>query len=282
MNIEGVVRELPLFEPPIDPMLLVRAAAAGTDLNSVLNDISAPVPLYRFNTILGKTLELANELRALGSALLAALEKRDAEQIANLRATHETELLSLVKQLKLQQVDEARTAEEALQKGREVTQLRHDFYSSIPQRIAEETNQLAKLKISQDVQAESQSVEGTASDIATYSPDINTGVILDTGAPPKLTLSATIGRGNVIAYYQAKSREKAFEASGYTYHANESSILAGWLRRADDWKLQADLALKELAQIDKQIAGAQIRIDIAQRDLDNTTRQARCRTWCCT
>ncbi len=29
MNIEGVVRQLPLFEPPIDPALLVKAAAAG-------------------------------------------------------------------------------------------------------------------------------------------------------------------------------------------------------------------------------------------------------------
>src|SRR6185369_930380 len=39
MNIEGVVRQLPLFEPPIDPALLVRAAAAGIDLGSVLNDV---------------------------------------------------------------------------------------------------------------------------------------------------------------------------------------------------------------------------------------------------
>ena len=36
MNIEGVVRQLPLFEPPIDPALLVKVAAAGIDLSSVL------------------------------------------------------------------------------------------------------------------------------------------------------------------------------------------------------------------------------------------------------
>ena len=45
MNIEGVVRQLPLFEPPIDPALLVKAAAQGIDLSSVLNDLSAPLPL---------------------------------------------------------------------------------------------------------------------------------------------------------------------------------------------------------------------------------------------
>ncbi len=48
MNIEGVERTLPTFEPEIDPGLLVRAAAAGVDLSSVLNDMNAPVPPYRF------------------------------------------------------------------------------------------------------------------------------------------------------------------------------------------------------------------------------------------
>jgi hypothetical protein len=41
MNIEGVIRELPLFEPPIDPALLVKAAAARLDLSCVLTDTQA-------------------------------------------------------------------------------------------------------------------------------------------------------------------------------------------------------------------------------------------------
>src|SRR5215470_20453215 len=44
MNIEATVRQLPLFAPPIDPALLVRAAAQGVDLSSVLSDINAPLP----------------------------------------------------------------------------------------------------------------------------------------------------------------------------------------------------------------------------------------------
>jgi hypothetical protein len=40
-DISGRVRQLPLFEPPIDPALLVRATAAGVDLDSVLNDTPA-------------------------------------------------------------------------------------------------------------------------------------------------------------------------------------------------------------------------------------------------
>src|SRR6266496_3858308 len=43
MDIAGVERSLPMFEPKIDPGLLVRAAAAGVDIASALNDINAPV-----------------------------------------------------------------------------------------------------------------------------------------------------------------------------------------------------------------------------------------------
>jgi hypothetical protein len=71
MNLDGVERSLPLFEPPIDPALLVKAAAAGLDIAAVLSDIEAPLPLYRFNVMLPKALELCAEVRALGSALLS-------------------------------------------------------------------------------------------------------------------------------------------------------------------------------------------------------------------
>src|SRR5262249_16419740 len=54
MNIEGVVRQLPLFAPPIDPALLVQAVAMGIDISSVLNDISTPAPHYRFTFMLQK------------------------------------------------------------------------------------------------------------------------------------------------------------------------------------------------------------------------------------
>ena len=66
MNIEGVVRQLPLFEPPIDPALLVKAAAAGIDLSSVLNDLSAPTPYFRFRIVVQKAIEFCNEVKMLG------------------------------------------------------------------------------------------------------------------------------------------------------------------------------------------------------------------------
>jgi hypothetical protein len=45
-NIEGIDLQLPIFEPPIDPALLVRAAAAGIDIGTPISDSLAGVPRY--------------------------------------------------------------------------------------------------------------------------------------------------------------------------------------------------------------------------------------------
>ena len=82
MNLAGVERTLPIYEPPIDPALLVKAAAAGIDLSSALNDINAAAPQYRCGVMMPKATELCNDLKPLGGALLSALEKRDAEALA--------------------------------------------------------------------------------------------------------------------------------------------------------------------------------------------------------
>src|SRR5262249_3674476 len=93
MNIEGVVRQLALFEPPIDPGALVKAVAGGIDISSAIADLNAPLPLYRFNVLLQKANEVCNDVKALGGALLAALEKKDAEALALLRQSEEIRLL---------------------------------------------------------------------------------------------------------------------------------------------------------------------------------------------
>src|SRR5262249_3158583 len=120
-----------LFEPPIDPALLVRAAAAGIDLNSVLNDLYAPLPRYRFNVMVQKATELCAEVKALGAAFLSAWEKRDAEELATLRARQETSMLELVSLVKQQQYDEAVESRNGLEKSREVAVARYLHYQKL-------------------------------------------------------------------------------------------------------------------------------------------------------
>jgi hypothetical protein len=106
-DINGVLRQLPLFEPPIEPGLLVQAAAQGLSLSSVLNDLNSPMPNYRFEYLLQKALELCTEVKALGNAFLSTKEKGDAEAMARLRAKHESSIQNLVMEVKKQQLDEA-------------------------------------------------------------------------------------------------------------------------------------------------------------------------------
>src|SRR5678816_3940484 len=91
MNIEGVVRQLPLFEPPIDPALLVQAVAAGVDLRTAIHDIAAATPHYRFSGVRAKAMDLAGGVTSLGAGLLAALEKRDGGALARMRSRNEIE-----------------------------------------------------------------------------------------------------------------------------------------------------------------------------------------------
>ena len=79
MNIEGVVRQLPLFEPPIDPALLVRAAAAGVDLGSVLDDVARAARRTTASaTLAQKATELCGEVR--GARRGAAGRAREARR----------------------------------------------------------------------------------------------------------------------------------------------------------------------------------------------------------
>src|SRR5205807_1938069 len=89
LNLQGIFQRLPLFDPPIDPALLVRAAAAGLDVSAIVSGLNQPLPLVRFQVLIAKASELCQEVKSLGANLLLAMEKRDNEAIALLRAKHE-------------------------------------------------------------------------------------------------------------------------------------------------------------------------------------------------
>ncbi len=50
--------------------------------------------------------------------------------------------------------------------------------------------------------------------------------------------------------------------------AAKSAKMASYIRREQDWTLQANLAAKEIIQLDKQITSADIRIQVAEKELE--------------
>src|SRR5260370_14901449 len=249
MNIEGVVRQLPPFEPPIDPALLVRAAAAGVDVASVLSDVSVGTPPYRFTFMLQKALELCGEVRGLGANLLSALEKRDGEALAALRSTHETGLLQAVRQVREQQLAEARAGREALELSRRIVQARFDYYDTIAFLNPMEAEHLKLLGGTLALQSVQSGVDLFGNLIALV-PNTRPG------APP--ILGTTFGGDNLAQAVRAFSSYLGSMISILGTTGSLAGTMGGHARRADEWRLQRDLAAKELKQLDKQLVGAQI------------------------
>lgn len=139
MDINGVVRPLPLYEPRIDPALLVKALAAGLDIGSVVSGLNQPVGPVRALPLIQKALELCNEVRALGTALLAALEKGDAEHLALMRQRQEIQIQQLSQEVRFLQWKAAQQATTAALAGREAVVARADYYKrllGLPDRVS--------------------------------------------------------------------------------------------------------------------------------------------------
>jgi hypothetical protein len=297
MNIAGVVRQLPLFEPPIDPALLVQAAAAGVDLGSVLSDVNSALPLYRFTYTLQKASEICSEVKSLGASLLSVLEKADAETLAAMRAGHETQLFTLIKAVKQQQFDEALASADALQKSREAALGRYNYYqlllgqtqdtpdfgASIPltavsndlassdsagfKLLKTESSELDLMGSASDHQAQASDSDFLASVLQLF-PNFSFPI-----GPPLSGFSATAGGSNIGPAPSAIAHKHRSLSTQDTHNATVSSRLGGYARREQEWTNQRNNAAREIMQIDKQIAAAKIRADIAQGEITNQQTQ---------
>lgn len=131
MNIEGIVRQPALFDPPIDPGALVKAVAAGLDIAGIVNNINQPVSTLRGVLLLQKAQELCNEVKTLAASALTAIEKSEAEHLATLRQAHETRVAQLVREVRFQQWKEAEAATETLLLSRATVWERYRHYKRI-------------------------------------------------------------------------------------------------------------------------------------------------------
>jgi len=128
LNIQGIFRQLPLFEPPIDPALLARAVAAGLDVGAVISGLNQPLPLVRFQFLVQKALEICQEVKAMGNNLLSAMEKEDGEALAILRAKHERAIMKMVEHIKYAQWQETIKSYEGLLKSLALAVQRYIYY----------------------------------------------------------------------------------------------------------------------------------------------------------
>lgn len=268
-NIEGVERMLALFAPPIDPGAVIGAFAGGGSLSDATAALNAPLPMYRFQVILQKANELCNDLKALGGALLSALEKKDGEEMARLRQGQEMDILKSVRSQKQLQVNEAWKNEESLTSSRLAIQERVNHYLAINKIYPEEALSLEKMVKSQQYQELGQSQQVLAAKLAIL-PDFEFGISGFGGSP---TANVKFGSSNFVQAVKASGEGYSFFSSILNNDSIQAAKSGENKRRSEEWKFQENLATRELAQIDKQIDAARIRLQIAEKELANHNLQ---------
>ncbi len=297
-NIDGVFRDLPLYDPPIDPLLLIRARAAGLDIDSVLGTLYAPLPNYRFSFTLQKAIELSAELKALGSALLMALEKQDAEALTLLRSTNEIALLKMVRDTRQKQIDEANANIDALQKSADAILQRFGQYQKLLGKPAitkdraglPVVEQSSSLVVATDASGDGSGLglirkevdqfnwSATANTYTMIANEVHVlegilGIIPNIWGGDSLVAGQTFGGSNLASAAGAIGKAIEMLAADANYHASQLGILGGYERRQDEWVYQSKLALGEFTQIQQQIVAAQIRMAIAESELNNHETQ---------
>lgn len=260
-NIDGIERELALFDPPIDPALLVKAAAAGLSLAEAMADINATLPSYRFNVMSQKATELTQEVKSLGAQLLSALEKKDAEYIALLRSSQELTVMDLVTEVREQQVQDAVAQVNGMQQQQKMTTQRRDYYKKL---VDGGLNAGETLHLGSVANAIGLTItQGATAVLAAFTkliPDVMVG---------PLSMGAQYGGRNIGGSGKSSADVLGIASNLNSHIGQMASIKAGYTRRKEDWEQQLKTAEVELKQVEYQIIGAQIRQAVAEMELRN-------------
>lgn len=265
LNIAGIRRSLPLFEPPIDPAMLVRASAAGVDIGTAVDGLTLEVPHHRFSVMLNKALTVAATARALGQSLLSALEKQDAEGMALLRAGHELTLLKATTTVREQQLAEAEASLEAAQRQKVTTKARLKHYEKLVEKkwTPLEVGAATAAGVAAVLEAVQAGIQTTSSIVAVF-PNITAGSAI---------VAATTGGEPISDGVEKAGKALGVVAASVRGAAAFLATAAQYQRREQEWKFQVAQAELEIEQIDRQIAAARHRKKAATQELANHALQ---------
>lgn len=269
MNIEGVVQEVSLFEAPIDPGLLVKAAAAGMTIAEAMSQMSLSQPYYRFKSVVQKAIEFTSDVKSLGEKLLSAIEKRDAETLSLLRNTHEINIQQASLSVRKYQIEEAKASMASINESINTAEFRRNYYYN--QKFMNNSE-----KQSQDLMEKAKKLHNTVaagcalSALFSAIPSFMVGIAGAMGSPVG---DASYGGENLKGSYDSIMNGLSSLAGIMEREASRLNVQASYERRRDDWRLQSKLAGKEILQLQKQLSAAEIRLSINEKELDNLKLQ---------
>lgn len=223
MNLAGIVRTLALFDPPIDPGMLVKAAAAGIDIGSIVSGLNQPIGPVRCLTLIQKSLELCGEVRNLGGTLLSAHEKGDAEHLATIRQRHEIMIQTMSQEVRFLQWKSAQESTKSLLTARATALERLRYYQRLLG-LPEDPNAPEKLTLNGRDLTEENFDEQYSALVGTYDKTIGRQKF------PQLTIAGGSSPG----------QQSGASGKGNMYlNANEDAELNNHLPTARDTRLAA-------------------------------------------
>ena len=253
LNIDGVEQKLSLFEPPVEPMQLVRQIASGAGIGQALASLQTAIPYYRFEVMIGKAKEVVQTVIQIGQSLLAALDKKDAEQLSLLQNKNQQDILSLTSVSRQEQLEETDQNINALVESMQNADDRLNHYKNLLDKgwSGNETAQIKLLASSAIPQIAALELKGV-SIISYLLPNIfglaNGGMKFGDAANQGASMAES--GANILSTY-----------------AGIAGTVAGFNRRKEDWKLQETLAQDDVTQIRYQIEAAKCQKKIAKQEI---------------
>lgn len=231
-----------------------------------------PPSPYRFQFLLQRAVDTANEVRTFGAGLLAAFEKGDAEFLAAMRAGHERQMLNLTEEIRRTEFREADWQVQALQKTKQAAQARRQYYADLIANglIPKEQAYQNLTGVSMTTRAAGNAVEAVGQ-VMNLIPDNTTGVA-GMASTPVSVFQMPIG--TKLAHAFAAAARILYTVADITgTQAGLSLTEGGWDRREADWIFQVTVLDIEIQQIERQILAAERRRDSALRQLNNLVQQ---------
>lgn len=254
LNIEGVAQPLPLFQPPINPMDLVRASAQGGNVLNVANHQQQNISYYRFTYLIERAKAVTGLVSEFGNALLNALEKSDGESLALLHLNQAKIILNMTLSVKNKQLEGLENQLAGLQQSLESAQNRNLFYTTLINAgyNSSENSGLSYMQASIDVQAVVAGIQGIS--VAGYLAPCIFG-FSDGGM--KFGDAINMGAQMLQTTSQVLSQQ-----------GGVSQTVAQYQRRKEDWQLQQQLAQFDINQIQDQISSMQASIASSQQEIE--------------
>ncbi|MFI6803021.1 Tc toxin subunit A-related protein [Streptosporangium canum] len=266
LDILGVARPLPLFDPPLDVMALVRGAAEGGGLDAAMAAAAVPVPVHRFDFVLQRARELTDRLRQLGTDLLEAVDRRDSEELALLQQRQQGEIIGLTRKIRELQV---KIAEEGVAEARDA-------------RTAAEARVAHYQKLINDGMSPLQQAQIAMMSLGAIGQFVSAGLKIGSGiaaAVPQAKLGPFIVGAETGGLQLSKALEAAGEVSasfgeGFSMIGEVLGLRAEFDSQVEDWRFQLDTSRSDVVQVGHQITTADLQLAIARRELEIHDREA--------